>query len=462
MSRLLIANLGTSDFQYKGGTLKNNSLLDKLEGISNFVEAMNYAKENYEDIKEDIKLPILETLIKELSPNKLALVYTKQEPANKKDTYILFEIIERYLKEKYEIKEIVGFKFAQNPTSHEYLIAFLRGKILKNVVKKIEEYEKIYVSVTGGTPQMNEALILTLFNYELEEYIRVYQVIEKPGGDSYISANSFVNLLTALNAKTTLKTVIKNYDFKSAADLIDKWGEFITKDLDKIQILKYLSLFAENLLNFKFKEARENRNDNLLSYAQIKDIVNNFEPENESWKIVHFIDVLEVFIELKKWIDFAARNYAFCEALISRLLDEYFKKEKNFDFQTDSGRPTDEFIEFYREKKSLQSKLEESLKGKPEISKEKELSLPLKYCVYDALQINKDVSEILDKMIRFNITYRNKSHIAHGYGAVTEENFKELLDENDYKRLRKAIASEEKDRFNKFRIIKEKLMNLIE
>ncbi len=456
MKRILIANLGTSDFNYKGGTLKNNNLLNQFPN-KNFVEILKEVNENYEKHKEFIKLPILEELFTELLPTDVILVYTKQNPTNEKDTFELLELAMKYFKNKNKFK-FIEWEYSKNPTDFKELNNFYRKRVKKDLLNSINEIEKINISTTAGTPQMNDVLKIVCFDLIPKELLNCYQVIESETGKSKLSKNTTLNFINGIIIKSTWKTLGNNYDFKSLSELANKWADSITYTHEQKNILIHLSNYCNSLMYFDFYSARKIKNEYLLELSLSEDLL-SFEPEQDKWKLIHFIDTLEVFINLEKWIDFAARNYAFSEFLSSFLLNKLFQNKFQFSIQNDKGRPTEEFIEFANKNNELIEFLTEKFNKAPEISKDRELSYPIKCYTYEFYSENNTISAILKCFADFNTEFRNKSHIAHGFGTITKEDFDKHLKVEFYKELRKEIDNTSSG--NKFELIRDELLKFL-
>jgi len=453
MSKILIANLGTSDFNYDGGTYKNNKLFDYFPEYKNkFQELLITINKNYKEYKSKIKFPILDTLIKELNVNEIILIYTKQNPIHDRDTYLIFEIAKNYFEEK---TKIFGLSYINNPTDIDQLNEFFK----KELNKLKNNYEKIYISTTAGTPQMNQVIELTAFELIQKDNLKVYQVKEKGDGSSLLQIKKFTKLFEAILFKSVIKNLIKNYDYLSISDLIKKYGAYLNDSSEEINKNIRLSEFTDSIMNFDFIKARKLKNEELLYYFPENNFV-DLEEQDLKWKLIHFIDTLIIFIKLEKWVDFASRNYAFADSLLYYFLNKLLIEKENINLQEENGKPTSDFMKYYESNKELSKYLESKFRG-IEISKDKSLNFPHKLYIYKFLNnTNSMTIDYLKRTESFNTKFRNKSHIAHGFGTITKENFNEFLKPEDYEDLRRHLTNNSENK-NKFDLINDELLKFI-
>ena len=176
-SAILIANIGVrdlfkkekSDLFVSGNSSHQKSVYSQSKEL--------YESEEYQDLHLLLK-PIIDQIIKnKFNLIEILLFGTKQEVENDQDTFYITQTVKKLIDKFYSFnedkvkKDIVKTEFfTKNPTEHKDLMIFYRDK-LKNITDKVD---KIFVSLTGGTPQQNSAIMIESLSRFGEKSLMIY------------------------------------------------------------------------------------------------------------------------------------------------------------------------------------------------------------------------------------------------------------------------------------------------
>ncbi len=162
----LIANLGVSDLNYRDSRVvsDDNSILPG----KTFRNRTKHIKDNFDEYKHDLSLPLLPPLIHYVSketgrlPHRFIFIATDQSLSNPartgKDTCHLARVIEKIFRLWYPDIETLILTYETDPTDYDLTSVWMHG-IVENV---LSSDSAVFAGLTGGTPALNTGLIYGL------------------------------------------------------------------------------------------------------------------------------------------------------------------------------------------------------------------------------------------------------------------------------------------------------------
>lgn len=283
MERIAIINLGSHDISIKEGKQKEIAELfsdleniDKVTSDRNWVQCnfYNFTKRLCEEypkgldcVEFPIVKPILATINKECgnkveeAVEKIIFITTKQKRIESKDTIYLgklFELIKKDTKSvlakelKLDNLKIGLMSLGENPADYDLMMSEY-----KNIMNKNAFANKIFISITGGTPAMNMALLYNSINMESAKVIPLY-------------------------------TNIKNRKCEKIR---------LSEDLRKDKIIKELNLFI-NKQSYEAAETVLEKNRVLFEEKRVKVILNMLKIAKDRREF-NFKDTLDLIEEIK-------------------------------------------------------------------------------------------------------------------------------------------------------------------
>ena len=415
MRILVLANIGNRDLE------KDGKYLEKIR------EEGKEILDNFEKHKEKLRAPILsptlEYIGKKNSEAKIELLmFATDQPKGSEhwesDTCYIAECLKRMWKEGLLAEEIEEKnrggawvrRIEKHPVYYDTLSRFYKEDLSRE--KVMDGYDIYYLSVTGGTPQMNFGLLFS----GVELFGDKCRVVYKPIGEDPLEINIAEEIKRSVKIRIAHE-LIKKYEYEGASLLLRELGYSEAASLAKI---------AAYRLGFDFQrasfEADELRKKATSIRKFVSDLYSEFEKLRETEDIP--VKVHELYFNMKvcfekgRYVDFLGRLYRFIEAVLKLMVTKEFgisSEEEDFE----------ENIEKYPELKEFLEK--EKLRIEPN-------TLVLRKCLEWKWKEPKNyppafskVSFLCDKLLPL----RNKSIMAHGFKGVSFEEIAEALSKQD-------------------------------
>ena len=293
-------------------------------------ESIENNEENYNKLKDGhLKIPMIEPVIKsELYDGKIKKVILiasnqvkldKNNKDRKKDTYYEAKIIKKYIENEYNIE--VEIWELQESQVHKIRDVFeeLKNKYVKNDDYHIGNFDKFVFEVSGGTPQMREALrLLFLLNDNI-----IFHEVNRGSVDNGDNMD-FYNFQILLEK---IKDLIGNYNYTGALSF-KEYLDHPKKD-EIIGALEY----SNYRLNFDFKCANKIAKKNSIigglneRLEKINDEKSNT-IEKLEYLILELLDNMEIELKNGNYANFLARVYRLEEAMGQYFVLKWFEKTR--------------------------------------------------------------------------------------------------------------------------------------
>ncbi|MBE6049609.1 MAG: hypothetical protein E7214_02845 [Clostridium sp.] len=472
MNSVLIMNLGSHDIKIKKDKLdelkeifkEDNEMLEILindtykdgedlainKNSSIFSKKIN---DNFDKVKDCITFPIVKSVIdnirngldEEEMLKKIIFVCTEQD--HNKDTSNLGDLLKKVKQSK--SAKLIGFsndraekKFKggiktqkyiinQNPSDYDLMINEYK-KILINE----KNNDKIYLSVTAGTPAMSSALIYNATKITECEVVPLY--LNK--NDNLICKFKISDKIRKDSIKKQIISFIKVQDYK-AAEIITKHSlSKYCKDIDNLEVITKFLQAAQARIEFNFESATKLVED-IYSYA------------DGSRKISG------IFIKYIRNIKSDERMY-----LINELKNNAVYKYNTgayADFLGRIFRLNEDIYRYILERNNLlknidRAVLDESKLSENQIAKLNNIKIEsdnLRYldttlsidAMYEILNVflkeNSQEEVLIKKCYKLNKLkkLRNKSILAHGYEGVSKKNIDDCIGIEDLSNIVKNL-----------------------
>ncbi len=414
---VLIANVGNSDLG-----------LDESKPFSKIFENIyEESKKIYESGKfSNYKPIILEPVIRKITESceleKIHLYATRQSKPHPKDTFYIAEILREIFVERFGFErdaiciDIVG----QNPSDFDAMLRFYEESL-----EHIENPGLVYVSVTGGTPAQNLALLIN----SLLKFGSSVQAIYKPenkGAEELSIGKEIRNIIL----KKQLEALLDKKLYTAAADLAERFSLSEVYEIKLWRAMHHRMLFDFNTAVKILEEIKDafTGSDRRKIENKIKDLklleADKQDEMNEAYFMRHKLLIKELYENMKiKWereeyADFLGRLYRFEEAVLR------FIFEKTFKVSTEKRNGFEEFKKFIEEYDELRSFLVDERK----IRRYDEANLRVLMAIMDFICKEKyEGYEHVEEVRRFLrkidnvIKLRHKCIIGHGFRGVSKK-----------------------------------------
>lgn len=415
---LLLANIGSRDLQLDGKMIKPaRTRGEEIKG-------------DLDKYKERLSTPILSPiieLIKGQSKNaSLDVIFfcTNQEDEGHKenDTIFFGECLKQMWQGSRPITKIRVKEIRKSPNLYDEMFEFYETQLKRK--ESFDEYDRIYVGVTGGIPACNMALCLHSIKFFKERCVPVYTI---EGRNKAISLQIGRQLLDDLK-KNLMEEQIKNYEFRVASELLLDLG------LKSFATLLKVCLYR---LNFDFKRANE-LVEELINQemgetrALCLEITTEIE-ELKMHKLEALISELYYNLQIKykkgEYVDFLGRIFRFEEAVLRFVIE---KEEPNITTDIDpDGYNFKNYQESLKKVEELIPYLEtyEFEGGKLGYDKP---NIPALLAILEFMIKEKDRGYLSKPCEGLKTLYkltplRNKSILGHGFNGVSLEDIKKVI-----------------------------------
>ncbi|MEM1513401.1 MAG: hypothetical protein QXE46_00800 [Candidatus Thermoplasmatota archaeon] len=433
---ILYANVGISDLGINGKPYfkKDENVYEKSKEIFNQNKWVNLKLEplllgpvvNYIDTTQDYKL------------QHIYLFATEQVPFHPQDTWYIAQILKKLLGENTSVIQI-----NDNPADRDKMYEFYEKFFNKSFSADI-----YFVSLTGGTPAENEAL---LFNC-VSKFRNLVQAIYLPAGSNQCKLLRVGDKIYKAFLTETYKSLKEKHQYKGAIELAEKYGLLDNKELERLRGEYYRYLFDFKKAITHYKKIKESYSG--IEKSEIENIINNLEKLEKHSSVDQFskdyflllialLDELfnNILIKFEEgnYIDFLGRIVRFNEASL-KFIFEYTTK-----ISTEKGaKGFEEFKNYIEQNEELLESLQKDKINYSEpntlvlrkvigylISKERDTKLK---------EIMKIVKSLGDKLDTLN-EIRNKSILGHGFCGVSEDTIKEKYEGDIIEDLKSCLNS---------------------
>ncbi|MBD3215527.1 MAG: hypothetical protein GF311_23155 [Candidatus Lokiarchaeota archaeon] len=325
---ILIANVGNRDVQFGGKEIEKHTLRKRSKDLL----------EVYSKVKEKLSFPILSPYFKPHITEDLTKVYlfvTNQEDQRyrKGDTKHFGHILEKWIEETYGI-EVNVIDYANDPTNYQILYTFY-SETFTQQRNLFEQEKEILASLSGGTPQMNNALYVILSSLYPKK-VEFYSVDQ--GELIPVDHEATINKIFIQKASRELLNI---FQYQSIIQILDEYS--IPRKQKVVHLLEY----AHHRKNFDFEEAQNayDRFINEISRSQI--------PHYHYFDLPDFKDPVNLIEELFYNIEmnYKTQNYLMViallfrieEALLVEILAYLFKEDHSWELNNKKNHP--QFLE---------------------------------------------------------------------------------------------------------------------
>lgn len=258
--------------------------------------------------------PILEYILTRFEKLEyIVLFVTNQEPPNQNDTLYFGEIIELILEKRENIKNIKLIQIPHNPALYDEMFNYYEKKINY----RTNEWEKVFISPTGGTPACNFALLFNTVKF-FQEKCEILYTSEKT--KKVIPLHIVTPLLNEFK-KNVIKTLVRNYDYSAISDILENNNEW--------RIAHLLSEYARLRLYFDFDSALH-ISEELIKITQgklrkfcedLRENLDKFAQEDKKALMLELYNNAKIKAKRKEYVDFLGRIFRLQEALLRYVVE---------------------------------------------------------------------------------------------------------------------------------------------
>lgn len=382
--------------------------------ISNCREKGQFLLDNFSQIKDKIKFPIIQPFLNELDQrnvqiDKVILITTDQKDERYKDSDSInfAEVIKKNFERKKV--EIILIKITDNVNDFMSNYKFFQNK-LNNI--KYEDIDKFYLLPVGGMPNINTPLILTTILYFKEKIVQ-YCVDQKQENAYPVPFN--LKFLKEIE-NDMVKPALKSFYFASISNISSN------------TYIKRISEYAYNRLSFNLEKAKiiiddlimDFPDENLRTFSE--SIVEIMKYHKKKIEEIFFSAIIK--IKQKQYVDALLRLYNFTDNLLLQKVCEYYNLE--YDPQDDFTKWWDDSIKKIKNNNpQIEDNLEKINNVKAKLEKH---GIPLYNALIKFKEKKNDVFEITNPLQAIS-KLRNKSIAAHGFEGVSLERISNELKE---------------------------------
>jgi len=423
MRSIVIANIGNSDLgkdEKPYFDIRKNNVYED-------------SKRLYENVKFDFEAillePVIREIVKEYEIERLYLFATKQRPVHQKDTIYVACIVKEILNREFGIGERIDvIRIDENPADYDMMFGLYEEEMGRI---STDADVILHVSITGGTPAQNMALLIK----SLLAFGNKVQVVYKLMGSKEVEKFKIGEAIVKILLSEQLKALKDGHLYGSAAELAEKYYLLELKEILMLKAKEHRVLFdfeesvkvLRKALNGAHGEERARIKSEIEDIERIEEGLKGKERFSEEYFLTYRALIKELVYNMKlKWeqgayADFLGRLFRFEEAMLRYT----FEKEFNVSTERDESKGYPVFKEFIESNNKLKRFLEES-SIKPEEPNRRTLFMILTFLKKenpDRKDI-KETQEIIGKIEKL-ADLRNKSILAHGFEGISKDRIKE-------------------------------------
>lgn len=376
--------------------------------------------------KNRISFPILSKIFEEYKFEKVFLFATRQDKSFveqrfwEKDTIYLAEIIKSFYNNvEYEI-------VSTNPSDYTEMYKYFIEKLPK-MKEKIPSDALVFLSLSGGVPAQNTALLLI--------GVKVFGANSQPiyvppsGKIHVLEINKIISKERSIDNAIT---AIKNYDYSSAIAILEKIGM-------EPYILKFLD-YLDKRINFDFKRAKnilasiDSTGQDKLHIHNLIEQINALESGSDEKKIMELYYHIDIAYKKSEYLEFLAYLFRFHEGYL------YYMFERETGIKPGKIKKESKYKEFIFDENLVKYLSNKVYNAEP--LKYWELSRPVIMSIINYFIDEKGRKELYPefeklKFIQGLADLRNKTIFGHGYEGISGEDIF-----NKYQEIKKKYFEE--------------------
>ena len=257
MKTALLANIGTSDLMFDGEYFRSN----QREKAKEILEGLEEAFDLY---RSELSLPILEPVLYDIHKIDLLVLFATDQHQGKveerfwqQDTIISAKVMKELIKKdpvfKEKVKKVEVIAITESPNIYDQMFKNYQVLFKEDFRRILREnsitIDDAYVSLTGGTPACNLALLLTSLHENRLGFCQFLYTSESCPDDKKVK---YLGLHKALQKQDLLQMTenyLNLYNYDALYQFIDRFMGHERKLLAMIKALHYRK-------NFQFEEAK--------------------------------------------------------------------------------------------------------------------------------------------------------------------------------------------------------------
>lgn len=418
---LFLANIGTSDLGWDETPILDFYQSQGCEGLS-LQQALE--KASRDSLADSLRCIILQPSIqcifdKGVNSLKVILFVTQQSVPEPADTAVAFPYLKHLLEKEFKFKlrgHIVRKTISENPSDWQAMYDYYE-RSLSDLSRVYSPERYAFISVTGGTPAMNNAFFIHAVRLW---QTRVHQVYKPRGQTTALVLDTGKRLFRDF-MKFQLKALTDSHNYIAAADLAETYQ---LRSPEEIWLLKARYFRSA----FDFKRAKECLEQAGLQGQQALNDVNSLiQRPSKPTLLAELLSNMRQKLDRGEYLDFLSRLYAFSD-ILARVL--FFTSMHLDDSYDKKSRTYPAFQKFLSEHPPLLEKFQEhGWREEPNF-----LTLPF---VFDELlkdpKTPPGTKRLLGKGNKFMeqvkplIELRNQTIIAHDFGGCSRDDLDEAL-----------------------------------
>ena len=422
MRSIVIANIGNSDLGKEEKPYFDMRRNNIYEHSKQLYESRRY------DFGAILLEPVIKEIVKEYEIERLYLFATKQRPVHPKDTIYVAYIVKEILDREFGFGErIEVVQIDENPADYDTMFGLYEGEMGRIST----DADVIHVSITGGTPAQNMALLIK----SLLAFGNKVQVVYKLMGSKEVEKFKIGEAIVKILLMEQLKALKKRHLYGSAAELAEKYYLLELKEILMLKAKEHRVLFnfeesvkvLRKALEGAHGEERARIKREVEDIEKIEEGIESKERFSEEYFLTYRALIKELAYNMKlKWeqgayADFLGRLFRFEEAVLRYI----FEKETRVTTEKIKGKYED-FERYVKSDVELLSFLKaEGIKLERIEPNRKVLRKILEFWVTKwgpifgfVDKINKPEGDSLADL-------RNKSILAHGFEGISVDRIKE-------------------------------------
>ncbi len=427
MKSIVIANIGNSDIGKEEKPYFDSRRNNIYEDSKRLYEGERY------DFEAILLEPVIKEIVKEYKIERLYLFATKQRPVHQKDTIYVACIVKELIDREFAIGErIEVIQIDENPADYDTMF-----NLYELEMKRISlDADVIHVSITGGTPAQNMALLIK----SLLAFRNKVQVVYKLMGSKEVEKFKIGEAIVKILLSEELKALKDGHLYGSAAELAEKYNLLELKEILMLKAKEHRVLFnfeesikvLRKALNGAHGEERARIKSEIEDIERIEEGLKGKERFSEEYFLTYRALIKELVYNMKiKWEqgaygDFLGRLFRFEEAVLRYI----FEKETEVTTERVKGRygafelnvKSDmELLSFLKEEGIKMERIEPNQKVLRKIlefwvTKKRNAKWGLVFKFVD--KISKPEGDSLTDL-------RNKSILAHGFEGISKDRINE-------------------------------------
>jgi hypothetical protein len=283
--KILLANIGNRNILYQ------NRLFDK--SIDGEFKAWTHGLLfNYELIKNELSVNILDKILEAETFEKVILFSTNQinEARQDQDTLYEAEILQKLIEREYKLETDIDYQVQCKVTDNDELLKYYKKELKK--IKNEYPTAKILVCDAGGTAQQKSSLKIMLeFIYPKDQFEVRY--VNRDGTIELVPNLQYRNVILA----EQIKELIEIGEYKAATKLMG-FGNPIDCAKDSQTVVKMLGL-SHILFEKQWSQLQtfvNNANQKQLKNSPLLKRIRDQKSQIESYEIAEIFDEWDLFI----------------------------------------------------------------------------------------------------------------------------------------------------------------------